>query len=503
VNLIELFQPSLKGRREKPALIYGEQTYTFGDLDAKSDAIAWALKKRFNIRKGDRLSMFIGNCPELVLYYLAAHKLGAIVVPFNTLYRDHELSYLLEDASPRVLLTDRERHEILKPLKPKLGFIEAIYLVDAPATAETLCFSELLADAAPPFDFGHVSGDDGALMIYTSGTTGRSKGALLSHHALASNIVALLHCWQWTERDRFLLALPMFHLHGLGNGLHGAMASGCTTFLLPKFKAEDVLQVLNQRECTLFFGVPTMYERMLEAAAKGATVPTNMRLYVSGSAPLSVDTFSRFREVFKHEILERYGMSETAMITSNPYSGVRKQGSVGKPLPGIQVRIATPEGTVAAPGEVGEIQVKGPNLLKEYWKQPEKTAEAYQDGWFKTGDLGFCDTDGYISISGRGKELIISGGFNVYPQEIINCLCNHPDIVEAAVIGVPDKTHGELVKAYVVSKSSSLTPDAVIDYCKSHLARFKVPKSVRFLEKLPRNAMGKLLLKELPDRERI
>jgi malonyl-CoA/methylmalonyl-CoA synthetase len=245
-----------------------------------------------------------------------------------------------------------------------------------------------------------------------------------------------------------------------------------------------------------------MYERLLEAAAKGAKVPSGVRLFVSGSAPLSIDTFTRFKTVFGHEILERYGMSETAMITSNLYSGPRKQGAVGKPLPGIQVRIVDADGRPAALKAPGEIQVRGPNLLKEYWQQPQKTVEAYQDGWFKTGDIGYVDEDGYIFICGRGKELIISGGFNVYPQEIINCLCNHPDIAEAAVIGVADKTHGELVKAYVVAKRADLTPEAVIEYCKSHLARFKVPKSVKLLEKLPRNAMGKLVLKDLPERDR-
>ena len=518
MNLIELFQPSLRGRADKPAVRFDGTWLTFGRLDALSDAVATALRDRYGLRKGDRASMYLANCHELLIYYLACLKLGAIVVPLNLLYRDHELTALLGDAHPKVLLTDGERHKTLDPLRERFETLEHVFIAsertsgggkgtgdagDAGGSGGVIAFSDLMRDdASGPVSVKDVRGDDPALMLYTSGTTGQSKGALLTHHNLASNIVSLLHCWGWTERDRFVLALPLFHAHGLCNGFHGAMASGCTTFLFERFRFGPVLEALSAEKCTLFFGVPTMYERLLAAVDGGARPPKHMRLFVSGSAPLSPDTFARFRKVFGHEILERYGMSETVMITSNLYAGPRGQGTVGKPLPGVQVRVWKEDGSVAtSPGEVGEIQVRGPNVLREYWRQPEKTAESFRDGWFGTGDLGEWDEEGRLIICGRLKELIISGGFNIYPQELINCLCDHPGVSEAAVVGVPDKVRGEQVKAYVVRADPALMADEVTDHCRAHLASFKVPRSVVFLDTLPRNAMGKIRLQDLPDRD--
>lgn len=503
MNLIELFHPSFRGRADKPAIHFDGKALTFGELEQLSDAAAFALRDRFGVRQGDRLAMYLGNCHELVIWYVAGLKLGAIIVPMNLLYRDRELNHLIGDAEPKLLLTDRERYDVLRPLRSDFPCLEQVFLADGQSEDGTVAFSELTATPAPaPISVAPVTGDTPGLMVYTSGTTGRSKGALLSHDNLGSNIIALLHCWQWTENDRFLLALPLFHVHGLCNGLHGALASGCTTFLLPRFKADIASDVLNGEQCTLFFGVPTMYERLLEAADQGVEIPKHMRLYVSGSAPLSPDTFNRFKAVYGHEILERYGMSETAMTTSNLYSGGRIQGTVGRPLPGVQLRIADKDGQPVADGDAGEIQIKGPNVLKEYWRQPEKTAESFQDSWFKTGDLGRLDEHGHVAICGRGKELIISGGFNIYPQEVINCLVEHPAVSEAAVIGVPNRGRGELVKAYIVTApGQSITEQELTDYCREHLASFKVPKSVVFIDALPRNAMGKIQLQNLPDRD--
>lgn len=502
MNLIETFQPSLRGRADKPALWFGDRWYTFGELDRQSDAVAHALVNDYGVGRGDRVSMFLGNCPELIVFYLAGLKTGAIVVPINILYRDRELTHLLTDAEPRVLLCDPQRFEVLAPLRHQFDALEQIFVTGADTPATTRGFGEL-TESVPdtPLSVAGITADDPALMIYTSGTTGRSKGALLTHHNLVSNIVTLLQCWQWTAADRFLLALPMFHIHGLGNGLHGALASGCTTFLLPRFHADTASELLRREKCTLFFGVPTMYERLLEHADADGAVPADMRLYVSGSAPLSPDTFARFKTVFGHEILERYGMSETAMITSNLYAGPRVQGSVGKPLPGVSVRIVDEAGVSVADDETGEIQLRGPNVLKEYWRQPEKTVEAFQDGWFRTGDLGRYDAQGNIIICGRAKELIISGGFNIYPQEIINCLVDHAGVVEAAVIGVPDQRRGELPKAYVVAAEPVPTEAELTAYCTAQLASFKVPKRIVFLDALPRNAMGKLQLQNLPERD--
>ena len=507
MNLIECFAPSLKGRANQEALVFNDRSWTFGEIDLASDRVATALKNRYGIVRGDRISMYIGNCPELITFYLAAQKCGVIVVPMNVLYRDRELSHLVSDTAPRLVLTDLERYAVFAPLRASFPSIENIFVVDGNGADHTLTWQSLDDGVAvSPVDVSKISGDDPALMIYTSGTTGLSKGALLTHHGLVSNIVSLLHCWQWTDRDRFVLALPLFHMHGLGNGLHGWLASGCRMRLFERFKAEVILESLRSENGTLFFGVPTMYERFIEAVEKGTTLPPKMRLYVSGSAPLSTDTFVKFEKLFGQRILERYGMSETAMITSNLYcgEGARVQGTVGRALPGISVRIQHPEGRLVNDNEMGEIQVRGPNVLKEYWRQPEKTKEAFTaDGWFKTGDIGRYDAARNIAITGRAKELIISGGFNIYPQEIINCLMEHPQVQEAAVIGVLDQRRGELVKAYVVCKDGVLSAETLMEYCGKHLASFKVPKSIEFLTALPRNAMGKLQLSALPNRDKL
>jgi malonyl-CoA/methylmalonyl-CoA synthetase len=500
MNLIELFQSSLGGRSEKRGIRFEGRWYTFGELDRMSDAVAAGLSSCCGISHGDRIAMYLANGPELIAYYLAGLKLGAIVVPVNVLYRDRELTHLLQDCEPRVILCDADRYATFAPLRQQFPGIEEIIVTGDSRTDSVLDFNGLTSDSSlSAFPSATVHDSDPALMLYTSGTTGRSKGAVMTHGNLVSNILALIDCWQWTGRDRFLLTLPLFHIHGLCNGLHGALATGCTTFLYSRFHADQVIRVLEEERCSLFFGVPTMYERLLQETDSESAIPGNMRLYVSGSAPLSPDTFSRFRDTFRHEILERYGMSETAMITSNPYDGPRVQGSVGRPLPGVQVRIADEEGMPVPGPETGEIQVRGPNVLKEYWRQPEMTQEAFQRGWFRTGDLGRFDAEGNLIICGRLKELIICNGFNVYPQEIINCLTEHPHITEAAVIGMPDVVKGEIPKVYVVASSPDLTEAAVRDYCRGQLARFKVPEQVVFLEKLPRNAMGKLQLNELPD----
>lgn len=508
MNLIELFQSSFEKRSDKPAIHIDQEVFSFGELDRRSDAAAVALRGRFGLTKGDRAAMYLGNSAALVIYYLACLKIGAIVVPVNVLLRHQELKQLLEDSQSKVLLTDGER---LDGLAESVGqFPMPQHLIVAggdnlQTAVEVIEFETLIElTSAAPVPEVSIRGDDPALMVYTSGTTGRSKGALLTHHNLVSNIVALLHCWQWTESDRFLLSLPLFHVHGLCNGLHGALASGCTTFLLERFNAEAVMALMHSQRTTLFFGVPTMYERLLEAAEQGQRIPLSMRLFVSGSAPLSPETFERFRQVFGHEILERYGMSETLMITSNLYAGPRGQGTVGKPLPGISVRIRKDDGSLAIEAaDSGEIQVCGPNVMAQYWREPEKTSDSFEEGWFKTGDLGHWDDQGRLVICGRLKQLIISGGFNIYPQELINCLRAHPAIMDAVVIGVPDRIRGELVKAYVVTGEADLTAETVIDHCRAHLASYKVPRSVLFLATLPRNAMGKVQLDGLPDRDRL
>jgi malonyl-CoA/methylmalonyl-CoA synthetase len=345
---------------------------------------------------------------------------------------------------------------------------------------------------ADHFDTVHRDPDDLAAILYTSGTTGRSKGAMLSHDNLASNIRVLQQAWQWQPGDVLLHALPLFHIHGLFVAAHGALMNGSKTIFLSKFDSASVMRHLPR--ATVFMGVPTYYVRLLSDPEFNHAACKNLRLFVSGSAPLLTETFETFIEKTGHTILERYGMSETAMLTSNPYQGPRKAGTVGPALPGVSVRVMNQEAQPCGIDEIGDIQVKGPNIFKGYWQMPEKTAEEFtEDGYFKTGDVGRFDADGYVSIVGRSKDLIISGGYNVYPKEIESVIDEMPGVLESAVIGVPHADFGEAVVAVVVMRDGATLSEAtLIDTLKNQIANFKVPKRVHFATELPRNTMGKV-----------
>jgi malonyl-CoA/methylmalonyl-CoA synthetase len=331
-------------------------------------------------------------------------------------------------------------------------------------------------------DFPPLDGDHPAALVYTSGTTGQSKGAILTHNNFAANALNLLTCWQITDRDRLLLTLPLFHVHALGNGLHCWLISGCRMRLLERFEHQTAVEQFLDFRPTLFFGVPTIYVRLLESPpAEAKQIGQSMRLFVSGSAPLPAHVLEEFRQLFGHTILERYGMTETIMNISNPYVGERRPGSVGLPLPGVSVRLS----------ETGEILLKGPNVFAGYWKRDDATREAFLDGWFKTGDIATRSDDGYYTLSGRKSDLIISGGFNIYPREIEEFLMEQPEIVEAAVVGEPDRLRGEIPVAYIVV-SESVDSDVLIERCKANLSSFKVPRRVKIVDLLPRNALGKV-----------
>jgi malonyl-CoA/methylmalonyl-CoA synthetase len=345
--------------------------------------------------------------------------------------------------------------------------------------------------AAPTLD--QATTDDPALLMYTSGTTGTPKGALLTHSNLLSSAAALRLAWRWTERDRLVLALPLFHAHGLAVGLNGTLLSGASAVLLPRFDAATVLDAAKAHEATLFFGVPTMYARL--AAEPRAAELSRLRLCVSGSAPLPAALHRRIEELSGQRILERYGMTETLMLTSNPHDGERRPGTVGLPLPGVELRLADGD------GDSGEILVRGPNVFAGYWRNPEATrAVLDKDGWFHTGDVGELDDAGYLRISGRSRELIITGGYNVYPREVEDALTAHAGVAEAAVIGVPDDEWGEVVTAFVVLRDPHVDVETLQGHARERLAPYKVPRRIHFLDALPRNAMGKVVKQHLHDR---
>jgi malonyl-CoA/methylmalonyl-CoA synthetase len=461
LNLTRLFDLSLLGRRDSVGLEFEDRTFTFGELDARSNRLAGLFAGR-GLRAGDRLSVYLANCVETIDVYLACVKLGVICVPINILYRDREMAHILRDAEPAAVVSDLDFECPVPIWRPAELTGEAASLpADRPATV--------------------LEGDSPAGIVYTSGTTGASKGAVLTHHNFAANALNLLTCWQISSADRLLLGLPLFHVHALGNGLHCWLISGCRMRLLARFEHAKAADTFLDFRPTLFFGVPTIYVRLLEIPEDQAReIGGFMRLFVSGSAPLAAQVLEEFRARFGHVILERYGMSETLMNIGNPYVGERRPGSVGLPLPGVSVKLVE-----------GELYLKGPNVFAGYWRGEDATRAAFVDGWFRTGDLAERSADGYYTLRGRRSDLIISGGFNIYPREIEEFLQEQEEVAEAAIIGVPDRVRGEVPVAYVVLKSA-IDCAVLAERCRAKLASFKAPREFVVVERLPRNAMGKV-----------
>ena len=472
MNLCDLFALSLKARRGEIALEFEREIFTFGALDSRSNRLAQLFANR-GLKTGDRLCVYLANCVEMIDIWLACTKLGVIFVPINILYREREMSHILKDAEPAALIANEQ-----------VG-----------ASVPTWRSSDLTKEAADLQDLRppvHFDGDAPAGIIYTSGTTGVAKGAVLTHNNFAANAMNLLACWQITSQDRFLLPLPLFHVHGLGNGLHCWLISGCRMRLLKRFDYQTAVGTFLDFRPTLFFGVPTVYVRLLAIEPEiAAQIGSFMRLFVSGSAPLAPQVLEQFRDLYGHTILERYGMSETLMNMSNPYAGERRAGTVGLPLPGISVRLLNEDSEPVAYGETGEIWLRGPNIFAGYWRREEATRDAIVDAWFRTGDLGTRSPDGYYTLCGRKSDLIISGGFNIYPREIEEFLEEQPEIAEAAVAGVPDAVRGEVPIAWVVPRAV-FEAGAIERRCREKLASFKVPRRFITVEKLPRNALGKI-----------
>lgn len=481
------------------AEIWDGRHYRYADIEAVSARFANALVER-GVRSGDRVALQAEKSIESLMVYLAAVRAGAVFLPLNTAYTAAEIGYFLHDAEPAVFVCAPERRDELAPVAERAGArLETLGVWRSHAVS-----AGSLADAAlatsPEFATVPREPDDLASILYTSGTTGRSKGAMLTHANLRSNAETLATLWRFTPDDVLLHALPIFHVHGLFTATNTALAAGSSLIFLPKFDVDEVIRRLPQT--TAMMGVPTFYTRLLEHPGLAAAA-RNVRVFISGSAPLLAETHRRFQEVTGHVILERYGMTETGMNTSNPYEGERRAGTVGLPLPGVELRITDPDtGAPVAAGEIGMIEVRGPNVFAGYWRMPEKTREEMRaDGFFITGDLGLIDDDGTVTIVGRGKDLVITGGYNVYPKEIETEIDGIPGVVESAVIGLPHADFGEAVTAVVVAEpDAGLTEADVHAALKDKLAKFKQPKRVLFAEALPRNTMGKVQKNVLRER---
>jgi malonyl-CoA/methylmalonyl-CoA synthetase len=461
---------------------------TYGEAAARSGRLALALKG-LDVRRGDRVAVQVEKSPEMLLIYLACLRLGAVFLPLNTAYTQTELEYFLSDSEPRVFVCAPGKETALESLAGRLR----VKLETLGTDGRQGTLLERARDEYAAFADADAGGDDLAAILYTSGTTGRSKGAMLSHDNLGSNAFALKEAWRFTANDVLLHALPIFHTHGLFVACNVTLASGSSMLFVPKLDPDAMFKLMP--DATVMMGVPTFYVRFLEDARLTREATAHMRLFVSGSAPLLSDTHKEWRARTGHAILERYGMTETNMNTSNPYDGDRVPGSVGFPLPGVSLRITDPESGKTLPdGEIGMIEVKGPNVFSGYWRMPEKTkSEFREDGFFITGDLGQIDERGYVFIVGRGKDLVISGGYNVYPKEVETEIDALHGVVEAAVFGVPHKDFGEGVTAAVVTKKGAEISEAtVLAVLKERLANYKLPKRILFVDDLPRNTMGKI-----------
>jgi malonyl-CoA/methylmalonyl-CoA synthetase len=491
MSLPSLFSPTFTSRARAIALEWACTEYTFGDIDARASRMAHELSAR-GLARGDRLAIYLPNRLEYIDLVLACSRLGVIAVPINVLYRDRERSHIVRDAAPKaVVVTDESaEHEGADAW----GHGVAVWGVDALASAASARpAGTLVAD---------VDDETPAALIYTSGTTGAAKGAVITHGNLAANAGALVDSWRITADDRFLLALPLFHVHGLGNGVHCWLLSGCRTRLLERFDHRSAAATMLDFRPTLFFGVPTMYVRLLEVEPDAArTIGGTLRLCVSGSAPLPAQVLEEFEARFGQRILERYGMTETLMTLGNPHDGERRAGTVGLPLPGVAIRIVDDSGADVPDGVAGELLVRSPTLCAGYWNRPDATAAAFAGGWFHTGDIAERGDGGYVTLRGRRSDLIIASGFNIYPREIEEVLGEHPDVAEVAVAGEQDPLKGEVPVAFVVLRvGAEPAPEAILEHCRRQLASFKVPRRVVFLDQLPRTALGKVqktLLKTL------
>ncbi|MBI1935228.1 long-chain-fatty-acid--CoA ligase [Candidatus Woesearchaeota archaeon] len=496
MTISSLFRQTAEKFPDKIAIEFEEQKVTFKELDLIGNKAANGLNK-LGILSGDRVAIFLPNCLELVYSLVGNFKNGSIVVPMNISFKEQEAGYILWDSGAKAIITDMERLPIILSVKNKLPSLKNVILIDGNDKNFT-DFNDLVKGAQDNARDMRINDNDNAIIFYTSGTTGKPKGAVLTNLNVASGAKALLQAWKWKDEDIFLLSLPLYHIHGIGVALCGALAAGNFTILRKKFSAEDILETIQKRKVTLFMGVPTMYFKLLEIPNLEKYSLSSMRLFVSGSAPLSKDLFYKLKKALGHEVLERAGMSETMMNFSNPYNGERVPGSVGPCLPGVKVRIADKNYNEVPANTEGEILLKGPNVFHGYWNKPEYNKTAFKDGWFVTGDVGKIDEKGYVYIIGRSKDVIISGGINIYPREIEDVIESMPQVKECAVVGTPDREFGESVKAYVVlNKNSKLKDSDIIAFCKEKLASFKKPKFVEFLNELPKNTMGKILKDEL------
>ncbi|MGB3400196.1 MAG: AMP-binding protein [Candidatus Deferrimicrobiaceae bacterium] len=504
MNLAKLLAETARMHSDKPAVVFEGASYTFRAFDREVTRYA-AMLHALGVGKGDRVAIQLPKRMEVLFLHFAILSVGAITLPLNSDYRAEEVEYFLSDSGSSLFVTDEHRFASAERAVRGLRGVRTL-LVNGAGREGTDNLARNLARTSEGFPRAYpAGGDDVALLCYTSGTTGKAKGAMITHRNLIANMLALSAAWEWTANDVLLHALPLFHVHGLNVAAQGSLYAGSTLIMHEKFEAERVWGALEEERCTLFMGVPTMYQRLMTEWEKRERKPDlrAMRVFISGSAPLSDNLFRQFERATGFRILERYGMTETGMNSSNLIDPAgRKAKSVGYPLAGVAIRVVGDDGSDVPQGDVGEVWIRGDNVFRGYWGMPEKTQESFVEGWFRSGDLGYLDPKdgGRLYLVGRAKELIITGGYNVYPKEVETILESHEAVKESAAVGLPDEEFGEKVVAVVVLKEGrgSLLPEALVEHCKKLLASYKCPRQIVIVPELPRNAMGKIQKNRIP-----
>ena len=499
-SLRDHLSESFSKRKEKPAITLIREGKTefeisFGDLDRDSNRLAHLFMES-GVEKGDRVILYLQKSLIFVVAYLSLQKIGAVAVPLNPGFKKSELEYLLTDAKARLVLTEADKQELVREIDPG----QRIFVMDTGTSYQDNPFFRSALDSTPVVE---IKMDDPGLIIYTSGTTGNPKGAILTHGNLVHDAKNIITVWEISASDVLCHALPLFHIHGLCFALHTTLLAGAHILMLDQFSPSAVIEVLarntGKNVCTLFMAVPTMYQKIMEHVGEKKIDFDHIRLWASGSAPLVEPDFDRIKEVFGKEPVEREGMSETGMNFSNPIKGKRKRGSIGIPLPNLEVRIVDPKTKMDVPGgQKGEFWLRGPSVTPGYWRKPRETEEVFDQGWFKTGDCGFVDKDGYYYLTDRIKHIIISGGENISPKEIEMVINRHDGVAESSVVGLPDERWGEMVAAAVVIKPGhAVNPRDIQKFCKQNLHDWKCPKKIAIVKGLPRNTMGKVLKEEI------
>lgn len=486
-NLYAHFQQHFPTDTNTQLLVTAQgRSVSYAEADQASARVANSLLQ-LGVAPGDRVTVQVQKSTENLFLYLACLRAGLVYHPLNTAYKASELAYFLDNAEPGIVICDSDALTLIESVLPASG-VKAVLTLDADGSGSLM---EQAADASANAEVAQCEGTDMAALLYSSGTTGQPKGIVLSHDNLRKNAETLVEIWGFSASDRLLHMLPIYHVHGLFIGVSCVLLSGASMAWHSSYSDKAAVAALP--DCTVMMGVPTFYTRLLANPDFGSECCANMRLFISGSAPLLAETFVEFEARSGHTILERYGMTETGMNTSNPLHGERRAGTVGPALPGVTVRVVDDGGAPLAVGETGNLQVKGPNVFPGYWRMPEKTAEDFTaDGFFDTGDKAIIDADAYVSIVGRAKDMIITGGLNVYPKEIELVIDDMAGVKESAVIGLADADFGEAVVAVIIADGDAPSAEDVIAHCKTQLANFKVPKQVELIDALPRNAMGKV-----------